>query len=75
MPTYEYRCSDCTNEFEIVQKFSDAALTECTAVAKESTKESSGAKESTSSDTASTTKASKPDKASKTASTTSTPAA
>ena len=26
MPTYEYRCSDCTNEFEIVQKFSDAAL-------------------------------------------------
>jgi len=110
MPTYEYRCSDCTNEFEIVQKFSDAALTECpecdgdlrkvfsavgvvfkgsgfyatdnrtkgtssTAVAKESTKESSGAKGSTSSDTASTAKASKPDKASKTASTTSTPAA
>ena len=29
MPTYEYRCSDCTNSFEIVQKFSDAALTTC----------------------------------------------
>lgn len=29
MPTYEYRCSDCTNSFEVVQKFSDAALTEC----------------------------------------------
>lgn len=29
MPTYEYRCSDCTNSFEIVQKFSEAALTEC----------------------------------------------
>jgi len=29
MPTYEYRCSDCTNSFEIVQKFSEASLTEC----------------------------------------------
>ena len=29
MPTYEYRCSDCTNSFEIVQKFSDPSLTAC----------------------------------------------
>lgn len=29
MPTYEYRCSDCTNSFEIVQKFSDPSLTTC----------------------------------------------
>jgi putative FmdB family regulatory protein len=29
MPTYEYRCKDCSHEFEIVQSFSDDALTEC----------------------------------------------
>ena len=29
MPTYEYRCKDCDHEFEVVQSFSDAALTEC----------------------------------------------
>ena len=29
MPTYEYRCSDCAHEFEIVQKFSDPTLTDC----------------------------------------------
>jgi len=29
VPTYEYRCKDCDHEFEIVQAFSDAALTEC----------------------------------------------
>lgn len=29
MPTYQYRCSDCGNELEAVQKFTDAALTEC----------------------------------------------
>lgn len=29
MPTYEYRCADCSEGFEIVQKFSDPALTTC----------------------------------------------
>ena len=29
MPTYQYRCVDCGSELEIVQKFSDASLTEC----------------------------------------------
>nr|WP_179825740.1 FmdB family zinc ribbon protein [Streptosporangium sandarakinum] len=29
MPTYQYACNTCGNEFEIVQKFSDDALTEC----------------------------------------------
>jgi putative FmdB family regulatory protein len=29
MPTYEYRCKDCSHEFEIFQSFSDDALTEC----------------------------------------------
>ncbi|MFF0306923.1 FmdB family zinc ribbon protein [Streptosporangium sp. NPDC004379] len=29
MPTYQYACNACGNEFEIVQKFSDDALTEC----------------------------------------------
>ncbi len=29
MPTYEYRCKDCDHEFEVVQAFSDDALTEC----------------------------------------------
>jgi len=29
MPTYQYRCSDCGNELEAVQKFTDAALTDC----------------------------------------------
>jgi len=27
MPLYEYRCSACGNVFELIQKFSDAALT------------------------------------------------
>ncbi|GHE36921.1 hypothetical protein GCM10017673_44350 [Streptosporangium violaceochromogenes] len=31
MPTYQYACSACGNEFDIVQKFSDDALTECPA--------------------------------------------
>lgn len=30
MPIYEYVCSTCGKEFEAIQKFSDAALTECT---------------------------------------------
>jgi putative FmdB family regulatory protein len=29
MPTYEYACSACGHEFEAVQSFSDAAITEC----------------------------------------------
>jgi putative FmdB family regulatory protein len=29
MPTYQYRCTDCGQDLEAVQKFSDAALTEC----------------------------------------------
>jgi putative FmdB family regulatory protein len=29
MPTYQYRCTDCGEDLEAVQKFSDAALTTC----------------------------------------------
>ncbi|WP_091532110.1 FmdB family zinc ribbon protein [Microlunatus soli] len=29
MPTYQYRCSECGQDLEVVQKFSDASLTEC----------------------------------------------
>ena len=29
MPTYDYRCRDCSHEFEIQQSFSDDSLTEC----------------------------------------------
>src|SRR4051794_35625464 len=29
MPTYEYRCRDCSHELEAQQSFSDPALTEC----------------------------------------------
>lgn len=29
MPTYEYRCADCGHEFDIVQSFTDDALTVC----------------------------------------------
>jgi putative FmdB family regulatory protein len=29
MPTYQYRCTDCGRDLEVVQKFSDASLTEC----------------------------------------------
>ena len=29
MPTYQYRCLDCSNELEAVQKFTDDPLTEC----------------------------------------------
>lgn len=31
MPTYSYRCSDCGEAFDIVQSFSDDALTVCPA--------------------------------------------
>lgn len=29
MPTYQYKCSECSHFFEQVQSFSDDALTEC----------------------------------------------
>ena len=29
MPTYEYRCKSCNHQFDIVQAFTDDALTEC----------------------------------------------
>jgi putative FmdB family regulatory protein len=29
MPTYEYRCKSCSHQFDIVQAFSDDALTVC----------------------------------------------
>ncbi|MVA76605.1 FmdB family transcriptional regulator [Auraticoccus sp. F435] len=29
MPTYQYRCTQCDHELEVVQKFSDSALTVC----------------------------------------------
>jgi len=29
MPIYEYRCESCSHELEVIQKFSDPALTEC----------------------------------------------
>lgn len=29
MPTYQYRCTECGRELEVVQKFSDPTLTEC----------------------------------------------
>jgi putative FmdB family regulatory protein len=30
MPIYEYRCLDCDNHFEIMQKFSDPPVEKCT---------------------------------------------
>jgi putative FmdB family regulatory protein len=29
MPTYSYACKQCGHRFDVVQSFSDAALTEC----------------------------------------------
>ena len=31
MPTYQYRCTECGEQLEVVQKFSDDPLTECPA--------------------------------------------
>ncbi len=31
MPTYQYACTECGNQLEAVQSFSDAPLTECPA--------------------------------------------
>ncbi|MBV5303156.1 MAG: zinc ribbon domain-containing protein [Chlorobium sp.] len=36
MPTYQYRCTSCGNELEIVQKMSDNSLTICPKCEKES---------------------------------------
>ena len=29
MPTYQYRCTSCERQLEVVQKFTDPSLTEC----------------------------------------------
>ena len=29
MPTYQYRCTACAADLEVVQKFTDPSLTEC----------------------------------------------
>ncbi len=29
MPTYQYRCQDCSSQLEVVQKFTDDPLTQC----------------------------------------------
>ncbi|GAB3711490.1 FmdB family zinc ribbon protein [Mariniluteicoccus flavus] len=29
MPTYQYRCKECASDLEVVQKFTDDALTTC----------------------------------------------
>lgn len=29
MPTYQYACKECDHQFEAVQSFSDASLTDC----------------------------------------------
>jgi putative FmdB family regulatory protein len=29
VPTYQYRCTECANELEAVQKFTDDPLTDC----------------------------------------------
>ncbi len=29
MPTYQYRCTECSSELEVVQKFTDPSLTTC----------------------------------------------
>lgn len=29
MPTYQYRCTSCDRQLEVVQKFTDPSLTEC----------------------------------------------
>jgi putative FmdB family regulatory protein len=31
MPTYEYKCKECGHQLEVVQSFTDDALTECPA--------------------------------------------
>jgi putative FmdB family regulatory protein len=38
MPIYEYRCDECSHEMEVMQKLSDAALSDCPACGKPSLK-------------------------------------
>jgi putative FmdB family regulatory protein len=38
MPIYEYRCDACGHTLEAIQKFSDAALTDCPSCGKSSLK-------------------------------------
>lgn len=38
MPTYEYRCTECGNRLEAMQRMSDAPLTTCPACHKEGLK-------------------------------------
>lgn len=42
MPTYEYRCPECGNEFEKFGKMSDPPVTECTRCGAESQRKISG---------------------------------
>jgi putative FmdB family regulatory protein len=42
MPTYEYRCPECGNEFEKFGKMSDPPVTECTRCGAESQRRISG---------------------------------
>ncbi len=34
MPIYEYQCQSCGNEIEVIQKISDARITDCSACGK-----------------------------------------
>ena len=43
MPTYEYRCKACGNELEVVQSFTDDALTTCPACGAEQLRKVFGA--------------------------------
>lgn len=43
MPTYEYRCKGCDHELEIVQAFTDDALTTCPACGTEQLRKVFGA--------------------------------
>ncbi|GAB3622946.1 hypothetical protein GCM10027418_10280 [Mariniluteicoccus endophyticus] len=36
MPTYQYRCKECQTDLEVVQKFTDDALTRCPECGRES---------------------------------------
>lgn len=38
MPTYEYKCEDCGEQFEVVQKMSEEPLKHCPACNKETLK-------------------------------------
>jgi putative FmdB family regulatory protein len=38
MPIYEYQCSSCGNKTEVIQKVSDAPLTQCEACGKDDLK-------------------------------------